>query len=315
MTEIPEHTLIERIKVSNGKGSIESQLPPGKYYLKELSAPAGYIKEYRTYEFEVKIDDEGLLNLFAQPLINMAESLPGSPSSSSEKHAVKLILYKAFELDLNHPQRELSAEFEILDTGGKRIDTFITDPSGTGIWQGNLASGSYIIKESKTAEGYLIDTRSFNFRVGEKGNDVIVINEGEAVVNRLKRHTLKLIKTDDHDMPLKGAEFTLYDAQFEIYEKAVTDDLGYAEFSGIKAGTYYLKETKAPAGFIVDDALITVELYDDLEMTFINQPGETMKNYPETGIMASAKSVNVPFLVLCLSAFLFMLIKMLKKTL
>ena len=61
VTEIPEHTLIERIKISNGKGIIESQLPPGKYYLKELSAPAGYIKGYHTYEFEVKIDDEGML--------------------------------------------------------------------------------------------------------------------------------------------------------------------------------------------------------------------------------------------------------------
>lgn len=315
VTEIPEHTLIERIKISNGKGIIESQLPPGKYYLKELSAPAGYIKAYHTYEFEVKIDDEGMLNLFAQPLINKAESLPDTPSPASKKHAVKLILYKAFELDLNHPQRELSAEFEIVEAGGKRLDTFTTDASGAGIWQGNLAPGSYTVKEIKTAEGYLVDTRSFNFQVGEKGNDVIVINEGEAVVNRLERHTLKLFKTDDHDMPLKGAEFTLYDAQFESYAKAVTDDLGYAEFSGIKAGTYYLKETKAPAGFIIDDVLKTVELYDDPEMIFINQPGEIMKTYPETGTAASDKSVNEPLLVLCLSAFLFVLIKMLKKSL
>ena len=122
----------------------------------------------------------------------------------------------------------------------------------------------------------MVDTRSFNFQVGEKGNNVIVINEGEAVVNRLERHTLKLFKTDDHDMPLKGAEFTLYDAQFESYAKVVTDDLGYAEFSGIKAGTYYLKETKAPAGFIIDDVLKTVELYDDLKMIFINQPGDCL---------------------------------------
>ena len=116
-------------------------------------------------------------------------------------------------------------------------------------------------------------------------------------------------------MPLKGAEFTLYDAQFESYAKVVTDDLGYAEFSGIKAGTYYLKETKAPAGFIIDDVLKTEELYDDLKMIFINQPGEIMKTYPETGTAASDKSVNEPLLVLCLSAFLFVLIKMLKKSL
>lgn len=62
------------------------------------------------------------------------------------------------------------------------------------VFGGNLAPGSYTVKEIKTAEGYLVDTRSFNFQVGEKGNDVIVINEGEAVVNRLERHTLKLFK-------------------------------------------------------------------------------------------------------------------------
>lgn len=114
---------------------------------------------------------------------------------------------------------------------------------------------------------------------------------------------------------VKGAELPYMMHSLKAMRRRLPMIWAMLEFSGIKAGTYYLKETKAPAGFIIDDVLKTVELYDDPEMIFINQPGEIMKTYPETGTAASDKSVNEPLLVLCLSAFLFVLIKMLKKSL
>ena len=50
---------------------------------------------------------------------------------------------------------------------------------------------------------------------------------------------------------LQGAEFTLYsDAEMlQKVKEAVSDQNGRLTFTGLKEGSYYLKETKAPAGY------------------------------------------------------------------
>lgn len=50
---------------------------------------------------------------------------------------------------------------------------------------------------------------------------------------------------------LKGAEFTVYTASGSPYAKLITNDLGKASLKNIPAGTYTLKETKAPEGYIL----------------------------------------------------------------
>ena len=76
---------------------------------------------------------------------------------------------------------------------------------------------------------------------------------------------------------LSGAEFTLYKEDKTTVVKTVTSDAtGHLEFTGLDAGTYYLKETKAPSGYKLD----TTE--HKVVISAVYNPDGTLKSYSIT---------------------------------
>lgn len=70
---------------------------------------------------------------------------------------------------------------------------------------------------------------------------------------------------DDKTTPLAGAEFTLYRNKecTDVFDTYVTTEDGNIKFQGLDAETvYYLKETKAPEGFSLNDKVYEVEIKD-----------------------------------------------------
>ena len=61
---------------------------------------------------------------------------------------------------------------------------------------------------------------------------------------------------------LPGAIFTLYSDEdcTVVVDTATSDNDGYATFTGLDAGTYYLKETAAPEGYVKSDKALEVTI-------------------------------------------------------
>lgn len=98
---------------------------------------------------------------------------------------------------------------------------------------------------------------------------------------------IKAVKIDaaDPEKKLAGAEFTLYAADKEtVLGTATTGEDGLIQFDGLKAGTYWLLETKAPEGYIRSTEMIEITVNDDtaLSANYVER-SIANSNAPHTG--------------------------------
>lgn len=210
------------------------------------------------HEFETENEDNN------QSINNTLKEEAAVSSASDDKYPVELILYKAFEMDSKGESTQWIAEFEIIDQNGRQIDTFKSDQQGIGIWQGSLEIGSYAIREINTEPNYLIDERSFGFNVMGKANEVILINEGEAIVNRLQKNVID--PTEDIKQIFTDSEFSLDDKDVEFIDK------------GMSVNNFYFKEMQVLKDYALDVTLRKIELLEDT----INKRSERLNVYAET---------------------------------
>lgn len=87
--------------------------------------------------------------------------------------------------------------------------------------------------------------------------------------------TIDKYEKNNSTQKLEGAEFEIYSDKecTNKVSKVTTNAEGYAEITGIKAGTYYLKETKAPAGYKIKADPIQVIVNKDAQTLDKVTPG------------------------------------------
>ncbi|HGH7174678.1 TPA: SpaA isopeptide-forming pilin-related protein [Bacillus wiedmannii] len=195
----------------------------------------------------------------------------GSGGGSATKGRGNLEIIK---VDNDNKKVPLSgAEFTLYDRTGKTVIREITtDKDGIAKFN-NLKRDKYLLKETKAPEGYVI---SWDLKQGK----IVELGSQETTTYTLanKKFVGKVVLTKSDDLnknaTLQGAVFTLLDKDKKIiseHEKLTTNDKGQITVDNLKPGTYYLKETKAPEHYKLDDRLIKVKIEED-QTTVINRP-------------------------------------------
>lgn len=107
--------------------------------------------------------------------------------------------------------------------------------------------------------------------------------------NEVKVYTynVEVLKVDGNNeaTALEGAGFTLYtDSACTTVAtngaEITTGADGKATFTGLKAGTYYLKETTAPAGYNINSTVFTITVSEDGSGSTNGVYSQTVKDYP-----------------------------------
>ena len=137
--------------------------------------------------------------------------------------------------------------FNLTSASGSFIGELTTGSDGR-ISFYNVPEGDYVLTEVSAPEGYVIKTKTQNIKVvADQVTNVKFVNE---------RITGKLVitKVDDANNKLANVEFKIYDENKSYVDTVVTDENGMATVN-LDYGTYYFKETKAPAGYIMDEKI------------------------------------------------------------
>ena len=225
--------------VSGEKEHYVSGLEEGKTYtLIEETAPEGYVRadEITFTVTKEKVDQE--VNMFdAQVKVTKTDALTGD--------VVK------------------GAEFTVFDKDGNIVDKWTTDGTAHAV-SGLDAGCEYILKETKTPEGYMTAPDRTLVVSGEQNMDVEIKEHPvltDIEVQKVDAQTKKVIRSKDF-------EFTMYsDAECKNAITTVSADknAGTATFKDLRYGTYYIKETKAPTGYLLSKEVKKVVIDDNLE--------------------------------------------------
>lgn len=241
---------------SNGDPS----LPYGVVTVKEVLAPNGF--SLNDQVFVAPINVNGATG-------NMIYHTPTIPEKS-----IKIKLYKY------HEDEETTEADKIFVKGAEFKHTFPnntteivkTDENGELTFFG-LTAGKHTLEEVKAPDGFALYSKKIEFTVtaagkieglvnvdgtDKDGTLTVVIdpnNSSEAEIhlgNKPAPFKLNIHKVNDKNASLEGAEFTLYedDQCTQEITKATSDASGNLTIENLVVGkTYYLKETKAPAGY------------------------------------------------------------------
>lgn len=138
-------------------------------------------------------------------------------------------------------------EFTIYDSNGAEVEKIVTDSNGKAM-SSKLPLGKYTVKETKAADGYIISDEVYIFDIVSQ-NNIYTTEVSKTIIN--KRNVIELIKVAaGTDNGLRDAEFEIYNSEKELVTKVTSDKDGKITIKGLPAGTYTVKEVKAPAGYV-----------------------------------------------------------------
>ncbi len=254
----------------------------GKYEVKEIKAPNGYVlnTESKFIELSYAGQETEVRDTVNTEFINNYQRVEISLEKWFEQD-------EAFEIGNNEEYRNvrfgLFSDEEITAANGTKIPAnaliyeICLDESMKGVCSEKLPFAKYYVQEIASDEHYIISDKKYSIEFSYEGQDTdavkIKINNGEAIENKLKRGKINGIKKDEDGNGLAGALIGLFDTDCKEFNKdnaiitAVSDDNGSFSFDSIPFGNWILREIKSPIGYVLSDEsyLVTIENNKDIE--------------------------------------------------
>ena len=239
-----------------GRLAFVGNFPHGAYYVKELSAPDGWMLNPAKFAvtLEPKAQSGGVIRVSLPEIVH------------DELIYTRVTLTKT---DITGQKTMPGATIEVKDEQGKVIYRETTDANGQ-IPQIPVTPGTYTFKEVYAPDGYALNEAEMRFTVDADGN----VTGDTTIRDDYTRFSLR--KVDESGKPLAGVMFGLKKADGMLMMTAKTDAKGMATFEKVPFGTYTLVETRALPGYLKADTEIRLTV----DGTFVNpkEPITTVVN-------------------------------------
>ena len=250
-------TVIGEYRTSSNGTIVVTGLKAGTYVCEEISAPDGYVITDAAETVYLSGKDQDVITVtfgndkMGSLLIVKKDAVTGAPISD--------------------------VEFFITDSDGSVIGNangkYVTDSAGTIRIDGLTPGMTVIAREVRAKDGYILDDTPQSIRI--KRNAVMTLEfrnqpKGGVLVKKVDAVT---------NAPISDVEFLVTDSDGNLIGNAngkfVTDSAGAFTITDVAPGTtLIIKETRAKAGYILDDTPQTVKVKSNEVTTleFRNQP-------------------------------------------
>ena len=249
---LEKDSLIEQ-RVTDEKGQITftADLPvDGKYYVKEIFAPDGFVTtdEVQKFTFEYAGEDQAEV----------------SYDFTFENQPTTVELTKT---DLTTGKELPGAHLKVTDSDGNTVDEW-TSTEESHVIKELVVGKEYTMTETKPADGY-VTAESITFTVE---------NTAEVQKHEMKDDVTKvqISKTDiTGETEIPGAKLTILDKDDQVVESWIsTEEAHYIE--KLPIGKYTLREEQAPKGYLLT-ADVTFEVKDTGEIQKVAMKDDTAK--------------------------------------
>lgn len=258
----------------------------GKYEVKEIKAPEGYVINsksqfielvYAGQEIEVRdtvnaafVNDYQRVEISLEKILEQDETFGIGTNEE----------YKNVRFGLFSEEKITAADGTEIPANGLIAEIGL-DENMKAVFSVKLPFAKYYVREISTDEHYILgdEKYSFDFKYSEEA-ETVIIDCGE-FENKLKRGKVKGLKLDENNEPLENAVFGLFKSDCTEFTEenalmtAKSDDKGCFSFADIPFGEFAVREIKAPTGYILSDKVYQVNITEDgqtVEITAENKP-------------------------------------------
>lgn len=166
-------------------------------------------------------------------------------------------------------------EFSLYDSNKIFLKKALTNNDGEIIFS-NLKKGTYYIKETNTLNDYILDENYYKVTLSLNSNNRIddIFLEFD---NILKKGNILITKKDkDTNLPIKDTKFVIMRDEKNIFE-GYTNELGIIEIKNLPLGTYTIKEVETAYGYILNEEIYEVTIYDNNITKLVEVKNELQK--------------------------------------
>ena len=267
-------TLLQEITSNEkGKAAFSLDLPLGRYYVKELQAPAGYVSSDEILEFDATYQGQDVKTI---KLKSVKKNRP------TTVEVTKADITTGTELD--------GASMSVLDKDGNVIDSWTSVKDSPHVIKRLQVGKTYILREELAPYGYLRAT-DVEFTISDTAEVQKVKMEDEVPVARLlvnkKGEFLDSVSLLDNAKGmiehlfnyvtgnLTDVTFNVYAAEAiraadgvsadyyaadELVGSITTDGNGIAQMDNLPLGRYYIVEKETAHGYVLDNEPRYVDL-------------------------------------------------------
>ncbi|WP_443714866.1 MSCRAMM family protein, partial [Ruminococcus bicirculans (ex Wegman et al. 2014)] len=259
----------------------------GKYEIREIKAPGGYVLNnepkdveltYAGQEFEVR---DTVNTAFENEYQGVKISLSKVMENDELFGIYGNDYYTSVRFGLFAAEDITAADGSVIPADGL-ISEVSLDENMTAKFDVQIPFGRYYVQEIATDEHYVLNGEKYLVNFEYMGQDIRTVDiDCGQFVNLLKRGRIEGHKVDDKSEPLENAVFGLFTADCVKFSRdtavmtAASDENGFFEFTDVPFGQYIVREIESPSGYILSDKEYAVSIAEDgevIEITAENKP-------------------------------------------